>query len=172
MIQQATQKSLEENKALQVKMQKAQALVYQRLLAKGMSHIPTDPNGDCFFESLIATLGLAKTPGMLRREICDYLSAHAAWFEDSFAGGREAFIEHVRRMRQPGTWATAYEVTAASHVLLAPIHLITDHANEAGSVTIVEPPACRGGEIHQRHRPPGYTTGSTQSHLLSLFIFL
>lgn len=43
-------------------------------------------------------------------------------------------------MRSDGEWATALEITAVSHLLLRPIHLITDHQDSDCSTTVVEPP--------------------------------
>eukprot|EP00974_Lingulodinium_polyedra_P001675 158351-Lingulodinium_polyedra.AAC.1 len=47
---------------------------------------------------------------------------------------------HISKMRNEGTWATSLEITAASHLLLRPIHLITDADKDEESTTILEPP--------------------------------
>ena len=44
-------------------------------------------------------------------------------------------------MRNEGVWATALEIYAASHLLLRPIHLVTDHVDNAHATTVVEPPS-------------------------------
>ena len=43
-------------------------------------------------------------------------------------------------MRRDGEWATAFEITAASALLFRPIHLVTDHTEDADAVTRLEPP--------------------------------
>ena len=152
----AKKRSLKDDKDAQEKRLIAQTTVYRRLLAKQMSSIDTISNGDCLFDALIATAGLAKTPLQLRGEICDYLESHAALFVESFPGGSEAFDLHVERMRRSGTWGTTYEITAASHLLLRPIHLITDTELDAHAVTVVEPlqiisPSAWGETVYLAH---------------------
>ena len=78
--------------------------------------------------------------------ICDYLASNEAFFRDAIPGGEEALRRHIDKMRRPGIWATTLEVTAASHLLLRPIHLITDEPVEAYGITKIEPPACIAAE--------------------------
>jgi len=145
-LQQVLQRSVEEDAEKAQRMQEARTLVYIRLMAKGLVHIPTEALGDCFFIALVETAGLLKTPFALRQEVCDYLQTNAAFFRDSFHGGEVGLQSHVRQMRVAGTWATAFEVTAASHLLLRPIHLITDELREDASTTRIEPPCCIAAE--------------------------
>ena len=115
-------------------------MVYDRLLGKGMVSVPTAAEGDCFFIASCETAGLPMTPKMLRTEICNYLEEMIGWFEHGFVGGRPALLKHIAKMREPGVWATALEIMAASHLLLRPIHLITGSTNPTGGTVKVGPP--------------------------------
>ena len=136
------QRSESEDKELQEQRLAAQTRVHGRLHANGLRHIPTEADGNCLFNAVISTMGLAVTPMELRQQCCDYIEANSRFFEDSFADGHAGLLRHVNIMRKSGTWGTAYEVTALSHLLLRPIHLITDTALDAESTTIVKPPDC------------------------------
>ena len=135
---QAVQNSLEQNQEEKVRMERAQGIVYNRLVSRGLRVIPTLAEGDCFFEALVRTAELATSPFHLRPQICDYIEQHVEWFESCFQD-RAALVDHIQRMREAGTWATAFEITAASHLLLRPIHLVTDHVDIAHSTTVIEP---------------------------------
>jgi hypothetical protein len=82
------------------------------------------------------------TPHQVRRNICNYLIDTKELFAHLFEDGEEGLRLHVENMRKSGTWATELEVTAASHLLLRPIHLITDHADESAATLTIEPPMC------------------------------
>ena len=103
---------------------------------------PPPPRAIAFFIAVCETAGLPKTPKMLRNEVCDYLEEMIDWFEHSVEGGRPALQQHIQKMRKPGVWATALEVTVASHLLSRPIHLITDSTQPGSGGTLpVGPPA-------------------------------
>ena len=59
------------------------------------------------------------------QQVCDYMLANEALFRDVF-DSRDAFLAHVRKMRKVETWATHLDVTAAVHMTMRPVHLITD----------------------------------------------
>ena len=93
-----------------------------------------DGDGACFFSAVIITAGLELHPLELRDQVCDYLDENKEYFIDLFAHSSEAYDLHVQRMRDPSTWATEFEVMATSHLLLRPIHAITDAAEDHGCV--------------------------------------
>ena len=137
---QALHASLEENSEQKERMQIAQGLVYSRLLSRGMRAIPTLAEGDCFFIALVKTAELPTTPFQLRQEVCDYLESCKDWFAPCFEHA-SALSDHILRERNPGKWATAFEICAASHLLCRPMHLVTDHGDTAHSTALIEPPS-------------------------------
>ena len=140
MVQLAQERSAADAEQLRSTQAAARARVAGRLANKGMARVDTEGLGDCFFIAVIRTLGLELTPDELRHQCCDYLEANAHFFEASFAGGRVGLDRHLALMRKPKTWATAFEVTAVSHMLMRPIHLITDSAQGEDSTIVFEPP--------------------------------
>ena len=138
-VAQAMQNSLQESQQETERMQEARALVNRRLLSRGMRAVLTPGLGDCFFVALVETAGLPMSSFDLRQQVCEYLELNKEWFLPCFADA-SALESHIQAMRSEGVWATAFEITAASHLTLRPIHLITDHAEDPHSTTVIEPP--------------------------------
>jgi hypothetical protein len=59
-----------------------------------------------------------------------------------FFVSEEAFGNHVLNMRRRWTWATNLEITAAVHLLMRPVWLVTDAVDDGASIVKVEPPQC------------------------------
>ena len=70
-------------------------------------------------------------------------------------------------MRDPSTWATEFEVMATSHLLLRPIHAITDAAEDHGCVMQFAPPEhisqdAWGGTLYLAHFLDWHFEGTAQ----------
>ena len=92
---------------------KAQDVLYARLQARGLVHIPAPGDGDCFFfHFIIAIAGLQTTLDNLKEDVCNYIGENMKFFKFCFPGGAIAVQRHVDHMRIPLTWATAFEITA------------------------------------------------------------
>ena len=78
------------------------------------------------------------TPYEMRQKACDWLAENKEYFQDCFAGGRDALLRHVARMRGDD-WGTAFEATAIANILRRPIHLVTDHDRDESCITLCEP---------------------------------
>ena len=72
--------------------------------------------------------------------MCDYVFSNSRFFQSSGVDGVAGLERHVQRMRHAGTWATGIEVAAAAHLLLRPLHLVTDNVADEGSTLVTEPP--------------------------------
>ncbi|CED82713.1 OTU (ovarian tumor)-like cysteine protease [Phaffia rhodozyma] len=83
-----------------------------QLASMGLYASNTVGDGNCMFRALSDQLyGTPKEHMSLRREICDYLDANIDIFEFFVDDGRP-FAEHMRAMRENGTWGGHLELTA------------------------------------------------------------
>ena len=62
----------------------------------------------------------------LRREICDYLIAMEEIFAPHFDSRWPTYAAYVQNMRQDGSWGDDLTLTAAAHLLLKPIRIVSD----------------------------------------------
>ena len=107
---------------------------------KRLMNVDTAGDGDCLFNAVRETVDLLVIMRELRNQICDCVSANSRFFQSSCVGGTAGLERHVQRTREAGTWATGIEVAAAAHLLLRPLHLVTDNVADAGSTLVTEPP--------------------------------
>ena len=107
--------------------------------ARGVRKVATKALGQCFFIAMVETVRLSATPFQLRHQVCYYMLANEALLRDVF-DSRDAFLAHVRKMREVETWAAHLEATAAVYLTMRPAHHITDAvADEQCDGPTVEP---------------------------------
>ena len=70
-------------------------------------------------------------------------------FGEFFDGEFDSFADYLSYMRRPGSWGDHLCIQAAAHILLTPIHIITDGPSDAGEMIVIEPPPCISHEVWQ-----------------------
>lgn len=141
----------------------ARLRVANRLRPLGLERVDTDPFGNCQFIAVCRSACLPYDHAVLRGRVCDYLAKFADVFRSFFVGQFAVYEDYVANMRLDATWGDHLTLIAMSHVLLQPLHVVTDSVEELASLIIIEPPehvdreswttqhpivVCHYGEVH------------------------
>jgi hypothetical protein len=132
--------SLESNAEVMRQKQASQAIIAQRLLHLGRERMETAALGDCLFEAIPMSAGLCIDHLVFRTQVVDYLRQLAPLFRDHIEQRFRDYDQYLDYMAREGSWGDDLCVQAASHLLLRPIHVITDAAHEDDSVISYYPP--------------------------------
>ena len=92
----------------------------------GIHCLPLSYPSDCQFIALCYSGGIPVSHEHLRREICDYLIAMEEIFAPHFDSRWPTYAAYVQNMRQDGSWGDDLTLTAAAHLLLKPIRIVSD----------------------------------------------
>ena len=138
-VAQAIQNSLEDNEEAQQKLKRSMALLAPRLRMRNIRRVDTQALGDCQFIAVAMSGKLDIHHESLRQQVCDYLEALPATFQEIFKDFAQ-FTAYVQRMRKSCTWGDHLTLLAMAHLLLRPICVITDSTHEEVSVMEILPP--------------------------------
>lgn len=143
----AIERSLQDPEEHHKRMLRSYSLLGPRLRAKGVRRVEVPRDGNCQFTALVESGQLALTPENLRSQICSYIAHLPEVFGDHWDGW-DNFEDYVSYMRANGSWGDHLTLLAAAHLLLRPIHVITDSTHHENAIHIVEPPDMISSELY------------------------
>ena len=115
-------------------------IVARRLSKIGLKRVETPPHGDCQFIAVAWTAGLAIDPFAFRQEVVAYLASLPSFFSPWFDSRFKDYESYLAHMGREGSWGDDLCLLAMSHLILRPIHLVTDREDEEEALMVVEPP--------------------------------
>jgi hypothetical protein len=138
-VDEAIVRSLKDSKDYQRKLRLSFALLAPRLRNKGLQRVEIAGDGNCQFEALVQSGSLPVNHAELRSQVCHYIATLPEVFGD-YWDGWDNFEDYLEHMQEDGSWGDHLTLMAAAHILLRPIHVITDSTHESHATMVVEPP--------------------------------
>lgn len=146
----ACRRSLSGDAGRQDRVRRSREILDGRLVPRGLQRVPTAALGDCLFVAVAQTAGLEITHRSLRAQACDYMDRYReifARFLDVTTGPFQSFSQYLDWMRVEQHWGDHLVLTAISHLMMRPVHVIRDSVNERNCVQIIKPPEFIAEEV-------------------------
>ena len=140
-MQLACARSLEDNADLEKYFSESRQLLNERLKSKGLQPLDTPHDGSCLFVSLCFSAGLALDHSKLREEIVAYLPKFASEFKHWFDNHFQSYEAYLAHMARESTYGEDWCVQAAAHLMMRPVHVLSDMEDHAYSESVFTPPA-------------------------------
>ena len=137
----AVKLSIEEDQEQAEARARSARTVERRLLTQGLRRIPTAAEGDCMFCAVAFSAGIPIDIYALRQQTVAYLGSFPQFFVSYFDTRWASFEMYLLHLSRPGSWGDDLCLVAMCHLLLRPIHVVTDHIDENQAILILEPPA-------------------------------
>ena len=138
-VDEAIARSLKDSKEYQRQLRRSYAMLAPRLRNRGLQRMEIQRDGNCQFEALVQSGILPVSHRELRAQVCNYISTLPEFFGD-YWDGWDNFEDYVKHMRENAAWGDHLTLMAAAHILLRPIHVITDSTHDSHAILVVEPP--------------------------------
>ena len=92
----------------------------------------------------------------LRQQVCDYMAQYPDWFAGFADGPFRGFDAYLNYMRRDNAWGDHLTLVAVAHLLLRPVHVVSDHVRDENHFTVIPPPgflapACFGEPVVLAH---------------------
>ena len=137
----AVKLSIEEDQEQAEARARSARTVERRLLTQGLRRIPTPAEGDCMFCAVAFSAEIPIDIYALRQQTVAYLGSFPQFFGSYFDNRWASFEMYLLHLSRPGSWGDDLCLIAMAHLLLRPIHVVTDHIDENQGILILEPPA-------------------------------
>ena len=127
---------MQDNVEMEKYFEESRRVLTRQLGSKGLERLDVPHDGNCLFVSLCFSAGLALEHSKLRAEIVAYLRGFGSEFKPWFDTHFQSYDADLAAMSRESTYGDDLCVQAAAHLMMRPIHVISDIADEAYSETI------------------------------------